>query len=183
FGRWERALGRKGLAAPLETRGGLDVRPVDLGEGSLAAVADYLGKITCEITGSAAKDGHDGNRSPFAILRDALAAGLAEDCELWLEWEQVSAGRRQLTWSRGLREWAGVRAERTDEQIAEEDHGGQDVLVVDPDSWPRLRPLLADLLDVAERDGLAAARAWLSGRGLGWSQVSPAAGACSSGSP
>ena len=56
FGRWERALVRKGLSAPLEDRGGLDVRAVDLGTGSISAVADYLGKITAEVTASYAKE-------------------------------------------------------------------------------------------------------------------------------
>ncbi|MCX6463786.1 MAG: protein rep [Pseudonocardiales bacterium] len=168
FGRWERALVRKGFAAPLEDRGGLDVRPVDMGVGSRDAVAEYLSKITCEITGGSAKEGRRGNRSPFAVLRDALATGLADDVELWWEWERVSRGRRQVAWSKGFREWAGARRELTDEEIAEQDHGGTDVLAVDPESWPALRPRLAELLDVAERDGPAAAGAWLSERGIGW---------------
>lgn len=82
FGRWERALVRKGLAAPIENRGGPGLRAVDLGAGSIDATAEYLAKITCEITGSSAKQARGGNRSPFAILRDTLATGLAEDCEL-----------------------------------------------------------------------------------------------------
>lgn len=168
FGRWERALVRKGLAAPIEDRGGLDVRPVDLGAGSIDATAEYLSKITVEITGGAMKDGRRGNRSPFAILRDALATGLADDCELWLEWEQASRGRRQIAWSKGFREWAGLQVERTDEEIAAEDKGGTDVLAVDPADWPALRPRLADLLDVAEREGEDAATAWLTVRGIGW---------------
>ncbi|WP_300016877.1 protein rep [Pseudonocardia sp.] len=168
FGRWERALVRKGLAAPLEDRGGLDVRPVDMGTGSLDAVAEYLSKITCEITGGSAKEGRRGNRSPFAILRDALDTGLADDVELWWEWEQVSRGRRQVAWSKGFREWAGARRELTDEEIAEQDHGGEDVLAVEPESWPALRPHLAELLDVAERDGPAAAAEWLTARRIGW---------------
>ncbi len=32
------------------------------------------------------------------------------DCARWLEWEQGSRGRRQLTWSQGLREWARLGA-------------------------------------------------------------------------
>lgn len=174
FGRWSRALVRRGLAAPLEDRGGLDVRPVDLGAGSVAATADYLAKITAEVTASYAKDGRDGNRSPFAILRDALATGLAEDCELWIEWEQASRGRRQITWSRGLREWAGLAAEASDEEIAERDHGGDDVLAIEPQDWPRARAVLADLLDVAETDGADGLRAWLTDRGIGWREARPA---------
>ncbi|GAA1106807.1 protein rep [Pseudonocardia alni] len=173
FRRWERALQRAGLAAPLENRGGLDVRPVDLGTGSIDAVAEYLGKITVEITGGTMKEGRGGNRSPFAVLRDVLATGLADDAELWLQWEQASRGRRQVAWSQGLREWAGLRAERTDEEVAAEETGtaDDDVLAVAPESWPSLRPHLAEWLDVAERDGRGAASAWLTVRGIAWTRA------------
>ena len=83
FDRWARALVRKGLAAPLEDRG-LDVRAVDMGAGSLDAIADYLAKIALEVAASTAKEGRDGNRTPFATLGEALETGLAGDCELWI---------------------------------------------------------------------------------------------------
>ncbi len=168
FGRWERALVRKGLAAPLEDRGGLDVRPVDLGAGSIDAVAEYLSKITLEITGGSAKEGRRGNRSPFAILRDALATGLAEDCELWLSWEQASRGRRQIAWSQGFREWAGLHREMTDQEIAAEDKGGTDMLTIPAEAWPAVRDRVAELLDAAEADGVAGAIHWLNVRGVSW---------------
>jgi len=166
FGRWERALVRRGLAAPIEDRGGFDVRAVDLGTGSIDAVADYLGKITAEITGASGKDGRRGNRSPFAILRDALATGLADDVELWWQWEAASKGRKQVAWSRGFREWAGVGVERTDEEIAEDDLGGEDVLAIDAQDWPSVRAHVAELLDVAETGGVAGAHEWLRRRGI-----------------
>jgi hypothetical protein len=176
FDRWSRALVRKGLAAPLEDRGGLDVRMVDMGVGSLDAMAEYLAKITAEITSSSAKDARNGNRSPFAILRDALATGLAEDCERWIEWEQASHNRRQITWSRGLREWAGLRRERSDDEIVEEDRHGEDFAVIHPEDWPRLRDDIGveRFLDVVELEGPAAACAWLDAHGIRWSVPKPA---------
>lgn len=168
FTRWERALVRKGLAAPIENRGGLDVRPVDLGVGSIDALAEYLAKITVEITGSSAKDGRGGNRSPFAILRDALATGLADDVELWWQWEAASKGRRQIAWSQGFREWAGARAEKSDEEIAAEGNGGDNLVAIDPDDWPAVRGCVAELLDVAETAGPDAVGAWLTVRGWRW---------------
>lgn len=175
FGRWERSLVRRGLAAPLMERGGLDVRPVDLGAGSRDAMAEYLGKITVEVTGAVTKSGRRGNRSPFGILADTLATGLATDAELWLEWEQASTGRRQIAWSRGFREWAGVREERSDDEIVAEDTGGDDVLAISAESWPILRTRLADLLDAVELGGLVGAAAWLREQRIDWTPVRPRA--------
>ncbi len=104
-----------------------------------------------------------------AVLRDALATGLADDVELWVEWEQGSHNRKQITWSRGLREWAGLHRERTDEDIVDEDRHGEDVAAIEPEDWPLLRPRLSKLLDVVEIDGPDAARAWLTARGIRWS--------------
>jgi hypothetical protein len=169
FIRWRKALKRRGLSAVVH-RGGLDVRMVDMGDASPERTADYLAKITSEITSPSTKEGRDGNRAPFAILRDALATGLAEDCELWLTWEKVSHNKRQLTWSRGLRSWAGLHVEHTDEEIVSQDMHGDDQLVIPADSWPAVRAELADLLDTAERVGPAGARRWLQARGLRWLQ-------------
>lgn len=169
FTRWARALGRHGLSA-VQDRGGLDVRMVQMNADSIEAVAGYISKITAEITSPTTKAGRDGNRSPFAILRDALEAGLAEDCERWIEWEQGSHGRRQLTWSRDLRTWAGLHVERTDDEIvAADDLHGQDLMVIPAESWPRVRAEVADLLDAVELGGLDAAVRWMSSRGLAWS--------------
>jgi len=170
FQRWRRALVRRGLSA-VEHRGGLDVRPIDMGEASLDRTADYLTKITSEITSPSTKEGRDGNRAPFAILRDALATGLAEDCELWLVWDKASHNRRQLTWSRTLRDWAGLHVEHTDEEIAQQDMHGDDQLIIPSECWPAVRTELAELLDTAESGGAAAARRWLESRGLHWIAV------------
>lgn len=43
--------------------------------------------------------------------------GDAEDWAVWAEWLRDSKGRRQLTWSGELREFAGLLAEKSDEDM------------------------------------------------------------------
>ncbi len=167
FARWERALTRKRLSAVAD-RGGLDVRMVRMSAESLDQVAEYVTKVAFEITSPSTKDGRYGNRAPFAVLRDALATGLADDCELWLEWEKASHDRRQLTWSQGLREWAKLGREQTDEEIVTEDEHGATVLYIAPESWPAVRDQVAELLDATETGGLLEACRWLTSRGIGY---------------
>ena len=65
--------------------------------------------------------------------------------KLWGEYERVSKGRRALTWSVGLRGWACLEEELSDEEVAEQERqavilwrflliesGRKDVLLVQP---------------------------------------------------
>lgn len=162
---WESALEREGLSA---LRGpGLDIRTSsdDVAEG----LAKYLVKsLAMEAVHGHAKDGRGGSRSPFQILADVTATGDADDLDLWHEYEQASHGRRQLTWSQGLRELAGLGEEQTDEEIAAEEVEGDDVLVFTRDTWAVIAPQQVDLLIATERFGLPGARAWLRQRDLDW---------------
>lgn len=62
------------------------------------------------------------------MLSNALETGEAADVHGWWEWERASHGRRQIAWSKGLREWANLGKEQTDEEIAEEQLEAEDVL-------------------------------------------------------
>lgn len=177
FARWERKLAKLGLSA-MADKGGLDVRPVRMTGESIEQVSDYISKITAEVTSPSTKqgrtreDGTPGNRSPFAILRDALDTGNADDVELWWTWEAASHNRRQLTWSRPLRALAG--RERTDDEVAAEDKGGDDTIALPAESWTSVRHEVADLLDMIEIGGIPGAVTWLSSRGLAFRLVSSA---------
>lgn len=174
-GRWhqrfERAVGRRGYAS-LADRGGLDARAVTM-DGS-GALGTYLSKISHEVTGGSNKDGRFGNRSPFALLRDGLATGLADDLEAWWEFEKASHGRRQLTWSQGIRDLYGVGPEQSDAEIAEEDLGSADLIALPAETWRVVRDVAEELLTAAEKDGLVGAVAWLRSRGLDWHRVTAA---------
>jgi len=164
--RWTKALERHGFTS-WKHRGGVDVRMASLGTDNLA---QYFTKLAREITYSHTKESR-GGRSPLGIVTDGLRTGDADDLALWQEWEQASFGRRQLTWSLGkhdLRKLAGLGSEQSDEEIAEEDLQGEEVIALPRPTWQALLlgELTTDLLDAAELAGVQGACAFLQVRGL-----------------
>lgn len=129
FGRWESALARRGFSVLRSV--GIDLRPVSHDSDDLASYftkARYStstpGRAAFEVMGSQAKRQGKGGRTPFEILADLVRDGLADDLDLWHEWEQASHGRRQITWSRGLRALLALGAEKSDQEVVDEDAGG-----------------------------------------------------------
>lgn len=157
---WSDGLAKSGLTA--EREHGVDVR---LGKGALDGLGKYLSKITWEVTGARFKKGRRTGRSPFQLLNDGLATGNADDLELWFEWEQASHRQRQLVWSRGLKARAGLE-EITDEEIAEENEGGQLVAVLPARTWRQVWVEAEKLLHATETGGAEWAYRWLDLRGL-----------------
>lgn len=181
FQRWRDGLVRQGMRAPLAGSGGLDVRLVRAGDSGM--LGDYFtkavydgeaaGKAAREVTMGGSKGGRLGNRTPFQLLADVVALGESRDLALWHEWEAASRGKRQLTWSKGLREQLlRGEVEQTDEQLAEEQLlDGEDVLRLPAASWRAVveQRLTAVLLDAVEQDDDGAAlRGVLSDYGIGW---------------
>lgn len=172
--RWDRRLRKRGYdSTPVH---GVDARRIRVGDEDLGT---YFTKAAREVTGGHAKDSRAG-RTPLAILRDTVETYRADDFALLQEWEQVSHGRRQLTWSTAegmdLRAFARLGRERTDEEIAGEEPGGDDLIALTGDTWDVIERagLAAELLDVAETDGMAGAVGWLAGRDLEWTPATPA---------
>jgi hypothetical protein len=169
WSRWNAALLRHGFDS-LRDLGGLDVRMATLVPGGYG-LHDYFVKLSHEITGGQAKLARGGGRTPFQMLADALATGEAADVHGWWEWERASHARRQIAWSKGLREWAGLGQESTDDEVAGEELEGDDLLFLDRDSWYALRDdpgRVCDLLEAAEDGGYRAAKATLVQWGLGY---------------
>jgi hypothetical protein len=177
FSAWSARLARADLDAPLQDRGGLDVRLLALGQAR-DRVASYLAKstyesVTFEVAGAARKRSRKGNRTPFGILADVVRYGEADDVGLWHEWEAASRGRRQVTWSQGLRDELHQEQERSDDELAAEtDRGGVEVARL---SAGQLRELvdegrLAQLLEVVENSDVEDAydrmARWLARMGL-----------------
>jgi hypothetical protein len=166
--RWDRGLQRHGFNS-LRDQGGVDVRMASLVPGEKGGLHEYFTKLAHEITGGQAKLAKGAGRTPFQILADVFTAGEKGDVAAWGEWEKASRGRRQIAWSEGLREWAELAAEQTDEEIAAAESDGEDMLFLDPDSWRSLRQNPAgvcDLLEAAEDGGYDSAKRWLGARGL-----------------
>ena len=162
--RWAAGLARQGLTALQEHA--VDVR---IGDHALERLGKYINKLAFEAVGGRWKKGRKGGRTPFEILGDALATGLADEIELWWEWEQASKGMQQLVWSgKGetyLKKRAGID-HLTDEQVAEETERGQTIAILPARTWKRVYPVAEDLLNITERGGPEAAYRWLDTRGL-----------------
>lgn len=173
FGRWSRALQRRGLGAPLAV--GQDAHlvtgPADehLARYFTKAV-DGSHRLGLELTQTQSKATRSafGTASTWSLLDLVESAGVLDG---WEEWEQASKGRRQLTWSKGLRELLGLRCEKSDEEVAAEEIGSRDddLVLITPEGWRLLCSAprdLGELLDVAQAGGLSAARVYLDARGV-----------------
>lgn len=104
-------------------------------------------------------------------LLAGIAAGVVDDVDTWHQLEDAIPGHRMITWSRGLREFAGVGAESTDEDIAAEELGSRRdaVCFVTPEGWNQLRDLpevLGLMLSTLETSGWAGLRILLDGYGI-----------------
>ena len=167
---WTRGLAKKGYTAIRDQVDGkslgLDIR---VSTDATDALAEYFVKqLAIEATHGHAKQGRKNGRTPFQVAADFFATGDLDDLDRWHEWEQGSRGRRQLTWSQGLREMAGLAEDQaTDEEIAAaEEIGDDDMLQLPGDTWRAIRDTAYELLDAAETEGPAGAARWLRVRRL-----------------
>lgn len=118
----------------------------------------YLAKLGLEVVGVAEKSARQGHRSPWEILRDLdTPEPSPRDVALWREWEEGQRGARMLTWSRGLRQAAGV-AELSDAECVEREEAGGGTVVCELTAceWDAIRDvpgLPALVLEAAELGG------------------------------
>lgn len=70
-----------------------------------------------ELTKAHVKRGRAGSRSPFDILRGVLVDGDLTDEKLYKEFAGAFKGKRQLVWSKGLRDLLALDPEMSDEEI------------------------------------------------------------------
>lgn len=194
FDRWRKKLISLGLQAPIFSQGGADIRYINPTEDVAKVVADYVAKgsagkefdaltrakardtldqahgLALEVARGDLKQGRRGNRTPFQILTDFVTNGDMKDLALWHEYEQVSKGRRTITWSRGLRDAYGLGVEMTDEEIAAEEHDGAVVAVMEGATYragvKKTTGFPALVLNALERGGRAEVDRLLASMGL-----------------
>lgn len=173
FGRWSRALVRMGLEAPLSIAqdAHLVTGPADAGLAEyFTKSVDAVHRIGLELTASQSKRVRSslGTRSTWYLLDEVVDMGVLDG---WHEWEAASKGRRQIAWSKGLRERLGLRREHSDEEIAAEEIGSSsdDLVMITAAGWEtlcRCPANLGRLLDVVQAGGLDAAVEFLGEHGV-----------------
>lgn len=173
--RWAKALAKRGidfLRGPgLDWSTARDARAI----GAYVAKIHTPASMSAETTLGGFKTARQGNRTPFQILADIAQEETPRDLALWAEYEKVSRGRRALIFSNGLRAWAGLLPEKSDEEIAAEvPERGQTVAIFTNEEWRIMRHKTpAALLTLLEILGPEAVYEWLEDRGIPFHYPTP----------
>lgn len=136
FHRWARWVEQAG-------GGRCDLRAFSISGGGKGAGA-YLAKLQdgeatglgMEMTRSDLKRARGGSVTPMQMI-EAAANGEAWALDAWWEWEDVTRGRRCMTWSkcgRGL-VCGDVEPELSDQEVVEQEVGGDVVGAIDGEAW------------------------------------------------
>jgi hypothetical protein len=141
FPMWCNACVDSGLDAPSEEHGVKVSTPKEMAE-YVSKIGKEASKWTLELemTKGHIKRGKIDGMTPFDLLRAFRDTGEKAHADKFVEYSKAFKGKRQLTWSRGLRDLFDLGEEKTDEQVASE----QDDLAVifariDQDTWALIR--------------------------------------------
>lgn len=101
------------------------------------------------------------------LARIAVGKGDAADIEKWWHLEESVHGHRMIAWSRTLRRLAGLGAERTEEEIAAEEHGSAEdtVCFISAQGWADLAQhpeIVGEIMTTLEQGGWAGLRGLLT---------------------
>ena len=158
---WQSACEASGLDRPNEH--GLKV-----GDGARAArYVSKFGAEDCdedgwgvehELTKAHIKRGKKGGRSPWDLLRSVAYEGDEKAARLFREYAIRFRGRRQLVWSKGLRDLLGIGPVASDEELVCEERQESEVLwSFGNEEWRWIvdRDLEGEVLRVAREGGKA----------------------------
>jgi hypothetical protein len=169
--RWAKYVARAGFRLPSWDHGvKVDVCRSAAEAGAYVAKLQESGRSPGnEMARSDLKRGKAGHRTPFEILREFRLYGDVADLELFREYQRVTKGRQCITWSAGLRKRLLAEVpERTNEEIAAEEIGGDKVLGFGAESWRqvvRVRGLASRIQAAYDDDGLEAVADLLAAHG------------------
>jgi hypothetical protein len=167
--RWRGFIVNAGYRAPDAVHGVVITRCTSAAEAGAYIAKTQDGRSPGnELARGDLKTGRSGHRTPFEILESFRWIRGDADLALWHEYERATKGHQAITWSKGLR---GLLAapERTDEEIAAEEVGGEVLVIIDAAMWRKITGvpgLPGYLLDEAERGSAAAVWAVLARYGL-----------------
>jgi len=168
---WRKACVKHGLGVPSFEHG------VDIKGGDYAA--KYVTKfgqedkkdwsIEHELTKANVKKGRKGSRSPFQLLDDYIE-GDKRAGALFIEYSQAFKGKRQLTWSRGLKAEFDLQ-EKSDDEIAHDQEDKAVLLAeIETEEWRAItgtstpkQDNRALVLTLAENGGVDAMRRFIAG--------------------
>ena len=170
--RWRSCCIRAGLLNPDDPQqvAAFNAHAVDV-RGNCSA-SDYLAKqddsrnwgVDRELAKASSKAGRRKGVHPFGLLSQS-AEGSTKAGELFVEYAKAMKGKRQLFWSRGLKEQVGI-GEMSDEELVEDERDSADLLGrLTRDEWRAVRynKQQAPLLDAAELGGWVAVQKLVSG--------------------
>lgn len=142
--QWQGACASAGLGVP-------NIHGVQVDDGCQAASYATKWGMDAELTKGHCKVGREGGMTPWDFLR-------LEEHGLFREYGKAFKGKRQLVWSEGLRSLVGLKAMKTDEEVASETEEGAEYLgALSKTEWDLVlrAECRGELLLVAGREGWA----------------------------
>jgi hypothetical protein len=154
--------------------GGTDEDAAQLSRYVVKSLEESLWGAAQEITRGHIKNGREGGRTPFALLNDYATGTDKQAGALFVDFVQQFHGRRQLSWSKGLRaQLLDQEEEATDQQLAEQVEEEATLLgTLTLEQWRRVlaarrKDTRGLLLEVAAAGGWSAVLTFLESLGSG----------------
>jgi len=155
---WQFACISVGLPEPNKAHGLTISSPED--------ASKYVSKwgMVEEMTKGHLKQGKTDGLAPFALL-DECILGDTKAGELFRDYAKAFKGKRQLVWSKGLREAVGLGGEESDAEVAAKEEPGEIVAQITHHVWVTVvlkHELRESLLETINKGGVSAGEMLLS---------------------
>jgi hypothetical protein len=164
--RWQKVAARYGFGVSLRRGATLEEAQDPKAAADYATKPDEGGTwgMAQELTWANIKTARTERFTPFALLAACDSADVGAAPALFQDYADTFKGRRQLYWSKGLRDLLGLNSERSDEDVAHDrDEQSTFVCAISTDifCWIKARGFLCDLLEAADEDGFPAIESFI----------------------